>query len=93
LNIFPVSMVSIRPSASDCSARRSASFRSSRPRSVPLSLPQGPFSAAWAASTARLTSPSVALGIVAQTCPVAGLWLSKLPPSEDATQSPSMNIR
>ena len=94
LSILPVSTVSVRPSCSDRSARRSASRRRLRPRSVGVVCDHGPsVNARCAASTARPTSAAVASGMTAQGSPVAGFMLSKVPPSPAFTHAPSISIR
>ena len=92
-NIFPVSIVSMRPKFSEWSASKSPSFRRHFPRSVGVNFDHGPsLNALYAEETARLTSASVASGTWLQTLSVLGFTLSNTPPSDASTQSPLISI-
>src|SRR5829696_6609580 len=73
---LPLWSVSSRAISSARSISRSPSFRTSRPRSRADICPQGPFSAARAASTAAFRSAVSADPTEAQTSSVAGLITS-----------------
>ena len=90
---LPVSTVSIRPSSSDLAASRSPRRLKHLPRSEANIRDHGPSrKARSAARTARSTSSAVASGTIAQGSAVVGLRLWVVPPSEAATQAPSISM-
>ena len=77
--------------SSPCSSIRSASFSRASCRSFGVESYQVS-KAFLAAATARFASSAVPSCTLARTPPVAGLITSRVPPSDEFTHSPLMNI-
>ena len=89
---LPAFSASMLTSSSALASIASASLSSASWRSFGVESNQVSSNALAAAATARFTSSAVPSWTDAITSPVCGLMMSRVPPSDELTHSPPMNI-
>ena len=89
---LPAFWASILTNSSALDSIASASLRSASWRSLGVESNQVSSNAFLAAATARFASSAVPSWTEAITAPVCGLMMSRVPPSDELTHSPPMNI-